>query len=293
MASWEGKSKGTPAGYKIFVWILRRFGIQPAYWLLRVVAFYYFLFSWKTSRAILQFYRQGLGKGRWQALVLLYRNYYRLGQTLIDKVAVMAGLGSHFRHQSQGLEHLETIAAGQHGGILLSAHMGNWEIAGHLLKKLNRKINLVMYDGEHQAIKQYMNSVTGNKSFNVIVIGPDNSHIFKIASALGNNELICMHADRYVAGAKTISTEFLGRSAQFPEGPFLLGAKLRAPVSFVYALKTADKVYSFSASPPKEVYREADNTPQHLLREFVTELEAKVRAHPEQWFNYFPFWDHN
>ncbi|MCC6462372.1 MAG: lipid A biosynthesis acyltransferase [Saprospiraceae bacterium] len=293
MASWEGKSKGTPTGYKIFVWILRRFGIRPAYWLLRVVAFYYFLSSWKTSRAILQLYRQGLGMGLGAALVLLYQNYYRLGQTLIDKVAVMAGLGSHFQNQSQGLEHLETIAAGQQGGILLSAHMGNWEIAGHMLKKLNRKINLVMYDGEHQAIKQYLNSVTGNKSFNIIVISPDNSHIFKIASALGNNELICMHADRYVAGAKTISTAFLGRPAKFPEGPFLLGAKLRAPVSFVYALKTSDTVYSFSASPPKEIYLDADNTPQHLLREFVAELEAKVRAHPEQWFNYFPFWDHN
>ena len=293
MASWEGKSKGTKTGYRIFVWVLRHLGVRPAYFLLRFVSFYYFLVSWKTSRAILQFYRQGLGFGALRALGLLYRNYYRLGQTLIDKVAIMAGLAGHFRSSSEGLENLHAIAAGNRGGILLSAHMGNWEIAGHFLKKLDRKINLVMYDGEHEAIKAYLGSVTGAKSFNVIVISPDNSHIFKIAAALGNNELICMHADRYVAGAKTISYPFLGRPAKFPEGPFLLGTKLRAPVSFVFALKESDTSYRFSASPLKEVYLEPDHSPKRLLAAFVEELEKRARQHPDQWFNYFPFWEEN
>ncbi len=51
MASWEGKSKGTKTGYRIFVWVLRHLGVRPAYFLLRFVSFYYFLVSWKTSRA--------------------------------------------------------------------------------------------------------------------------------------------------------------------------------------------------------------------------------------------------
>lgn len=293
MATWEGKSKGTATGYRIFVRILRSFGIRPAYGLLRVVAFYYFLTSWKTSRAVLQVYRQGLGFGLLRSLGLLYRNYYLLGQTLIDKVAVMAGFAERFGSSSEGLENLETMAAGGKGGILLSAHMGNWEIAGHFLKKLERKINLVMYDGEHEAIKKYLDEVTGPRSFNIIVIRPDNAHIFQMANALGNNELICMHADRFVVGAKTITFPFLGRPARFPEGPFLLGAKLRAPVSFVYALKDGNLSYRFSAGPLKEIYLDADNTPEHLLREYVAELERQVRAHPEQWFNYFPFWADN
>lgn len=291
MASWEGKSKGTRTGYQIFVWILRRFGVRPAYLLLRFVSFYYFLSSWKTSRAILQFYRQGLNMGRLKSLRMLYKNYYRLGQTLIDKVAVMAGFAGSFGSHSEGLENLEAMAAGNKGGILLSAHVGNWEIAGHFLQKLNIRINLVMYDGERQAIKEYLGSVTGARSFNVIVIQPDHSHIFKIANALAANELIGMHADRYLEGNKTLTFPFLGQPAKFPEGPFLLGAKLRVPVSFVFAMKEGETHYRFSASPLITPEQLKDSDPQRLLSAYVAELENKVRKYPEQWFNYYPFWE--
>ena len=293
MASWEGKSKGTQTGYRIFVWVLRRLGVGSAYFLLRFVSFYYYLTSWKTSGAILEFYRQGLGFGRGRALGLLYQNYYQLGQTLIDKVAVMAGLANHYTSESEGEEYLAGMISGGRGGILLSAHVGNWEVAGHFLKKLDRRINLVMFDGERQAIKAYLGSVTSGRSFHVIVIRPDNAHIFEIANALANNELVCMHADRYIQGAKTLTTPFLGRPAKFPEGPFLLGAKLRAPVSFVFALKTSDTHYRFSATPPFDMSRETARKPEALLREYVAELEKKVRKYPNQWFNYFPFWDTN
>ena len=50
MSSWQGKSRGTHLGYRIFVWILKSFGVQPAYFLLRFVAFYYFLFSYTASK---------------------------------------------------------------------------------------------------------------------------------------------------------------------------------------------------------------------------------------------------
>lgn len=288
--TWEGKSKGTRAGYQIFVWILRRFGVRPAYGLLRFVAFYYFLFSRKTSQAILQFYRQGLEMNRLQALGMLYRNYYRLGQTIIDKVAAMAGIATRFQSQSEGLEHLQALAGSGKGGILLSAHVGNWEIAGHFLQQLDIRINLVMFDGERQAIKEYLGSVTGPRAFHVIVIQPDNSHVYQIAAALARGELIGMHADRYLEGSKTLTLPFLGRPARFPEGPFLLAAKLRVPVSFVFALKSDDFSYRFSATPPIQPGSQKETSPEAVLQAYIAAVENKVRAYPDQWFNYFPFW---
>lgn len=288
--AWEGKSKGSRAGYGIFVWILRRFGIRPAYLLLRFVAFYYFLSSWKTSRAVLQFYRQGLQMKKARALRMLYRNYFRLGQTLIDKVAAMAGFADGFRSQSSGLEYLQALASEGKGGLLLSAHVGNWEIAGHFLQKLNVRINLVMYDGEHRHIKEYLNSVTGPRSFHVIVIQPDHSHIYQIAAALARGELIGMHADRYLQGTKTLTLPFLGRPARFPEGPFLLASKLRVPVTFVFAMKAGEMTYRFSATPPIQPQQLKEAGPETILQAYISEVENKAREYPDQWFNYFPFW---
>ena len=51
MPAWQGKSKGNTLGYRIFVSVLKTAGVMPAYFMLRFVALYYFLFSWQTSKS--------------------------------------------------------------------------------------------------------------------------------------------------------------------------------------------------------------------------------------------------
>ncbi|MFN8307309.1 MAG: lipid A biosynthesis acyltransferase [Ferruginibacter sp.] len=291
MSSWQGKSKGTPLGYRIFVWILKNAGLSPAYFLLRFVVFYYFLFSWKASGHIYRLYRHKLGFGPAKSLRYLYRNYYLLGQGLIDKVVMMAGIPNKFSFDFDGEENLRAIAQLKKGGILLSAHIGNWDVAGHLFTRLETPINIVMYDGEHEQIKQYLESVTGKRTMNIILIKDDLSHIYAISEAFVHNELVCMHADRFVEGNKTLSADFLGQPARFPMGPFLLAAKFKVPVSFVFAVKESKLHYHFFASPVKE-YSDADKQAvmRSMLDEYVNEMENKLRAYPEQWFNYYDFW---
>jgi predicted LPLAT superfamily acyltransferase len=291
MPSWQGKSKGTTFGYSIFVAVIKKFGVRPAYALLAIVAFYYFLFSFKTSKIIYGFYRERLHYGRFSSLLKLYRNYYRLGQTLIDKIAIMSGAAVNFTFNFDGEENLRQITALQKGGLLLSAHIGNWEIAGYLLKRLNTRINIVMFDGEHQKIKEYLKSVTGETTAKIIVIKNDLSHIFEINEALKNNELVCMHADRFVEGNKTVETNFLGSPAKFPLGPFLLAAKFKVPVAFVFALKETTFHYHFFSTEAKDYsMHEKDESVAQMLKGFAKAMEEKVKTYPEQWFNYYDFW---
>jgi predicted LPLAT superfamily acyltransferase len=94
-----------------------------------------------------------------------------------------------------------------------------------------------------------------------------------------------------VEGNKTLSADFLGQPARFPMGPFLLAAKFKVPVSFVFAVKESKLHYHFFASPVKE-YSDADKQAvmRSMLDEYVNEMENKLRAYPEQWFNYYDFW---
>ena len=291
MPSWQGKSKGTTLGYSIFVAIIKKLGVRPAYFVLTIVAFYYFLFSHKTSKVIYAFYRRRLQYGRLSSLYKLYRNYYLLGQTLIDKIAIMSGAGENFSFNFDGEENLRNITALQKGGLLLSAHIGNWEIAGYLLKRLNTRINIVMFDGEHQKIKDYLATVTGKSNANIIVIKNDLSHIFEIAEALKKNELVCMHADRFVEGNKTVTASFLGAPARFPSGPFLLASKFKVPVAYVFAMKETTFHYHFSSTGAKDYTAfSRDEVISRMLEDFTREMEMKVKAYPEQWFNYYDFW---
>ena len=292
MSAWHGKSKGTPLGYRIFVWVLKTFGVLPAYFLLRFVVLYYFFFSFKASRQIYRLYRHKLGYGWGASIIKLYKNYFLLGQSIIDKVVVMSGIKNKFSFDFDGEENLRKIASLEKGGILLSAHIGNWDVAGHLFKRLETRINIVLYDGEHEQIKQYLEGVTGKPNVNIIVIRNDLSHIYAISDAFSKNELVCMHADRFMPGNKTLTAKFLGEDARFPMGPFLLASKFKVPVSFVFAVKESKLHYHLSASAIKD-YSVIDKASvmQVMLDDFATEMENKVKQYPEQWFNYYDFWE--
>jgi predicted LPLAT superfamily acyltransferase len=291
MSLWQGKSKGNKAGYQIFIWILKNLGVAPAYFILRFVAFYFFLFSFKANRQIYSLYHHRLGYSRLAAIAKVYRNCYLLGQSIIDKVVVMSGIKNKFTYHFDGEENLREIAALKRGGMLLSAHIGNWDIAGHLLKRLDTRIHIVMFDGEREQIKKYLAGVTGKMSVNIIFIKNDLSHIYEISEAFKNNELVCMHADRFLEGNKTITTDFLGESARFPMGPFVLAAKFKVPVSYVFAVKESSRHYHLFASKVKNYDGvEKKLVMQQMLDEFAKEMEEKVKQYPEQWFNYYNFW---
>jgi predicted LPLAT superfamily acyltransferase len=291
MSTWSGKSKGTTLGYSIFLWILKRGGLKPAYSLLHIVAWYYILFVPAARRPILYLYEKRLGYDRKSSHKLFRKNIFVFGQTLLDKFYTLSTQKNPFKVTRSGGHHLDEMVAAGQGGIIVSAHVGNYEMAGHLLERLHTIVNIVMYDGEDTQIKQYLEQATGPKSFNIIYLKEDMSHIYEMSAALRRNELICLSADRFTPGTRTIEHEFLGRQASFPFGPFALASKLRAPVSIVFALKTGAEKYHFTATPPQIFEGRGTEGAQKMLGAFVAELENKVKEHPEQWFNYYDFWD--
>ena len=286
MSRWDGKTKGSLLGYKIFLFFVKVLGLGFAYRLLKLVTFYYYLFAAKPRKALLNFYGNTLNISGKPALDLVRKNFYIFGQTLLDRAAFLLGKDSNFTHTFENEQYLLDIRNGGKGGILLSAHLGNWETAGNLLKgRITPTINIVMLDAEVESIKKFMDLSTGGSRFKVIPIKNDLSHIISIRNALINNEFVAIHADRFLEGARFIELDFLGRKAKFPYGPFVIASKFEAPVTFVFAAKDGKYSYHLSATAPITQKMK----PEEIARLYVDELERKVRQYPEQWFNYFNF----
>ena len=287
--SWEGKSKGNTLGYRIFIAILRFAGTMPAYLLLGFVAAWYFLFS-SSFRFIYSYFRKRLGYGRLRSLISVYQNYYALGQTIIDKIVVMSGMKVPFTFSFEGENYIEEIMAGGKGGILVSAHAGNYELAAYYFKRLPVKVNIIMVDQERQQIKEYLEKVMNDRQLNIITIKDDFSHIYEISNALKNNELIAIHADRYVEGSKTIAGTLFGGNTRFPIGPFILATTFKVPVSYVFCFKETAKHYHLYATPPVEYKENKQEAIPRALSDYTRELETKLKLYPVQWFNYYDFW---
>lgn len=289
MALWKGKTRGGVSGYSIFIFIIKYTGLFVAYFLLVFVALYYWLFI--PRKHLMYYYRKRLEYSYCSSLLHVYRMYYRFGQVLIDKIATLSGSYKKFTFNFDGEDYLRQMTG---GGMLIGAHMGNWEIASQLLKgRLPVKTNILMFDEEHQRIKDVLDQVMVDKSFRIIPIKQDMSHIYALNQVVKDKELIVMHGDRYVEGSKTREFEFLGKKALFPLGAFLIALKFKLPVTFVFAMKETARHYHFYATAPK-VYENKDKSRDELLnelmRDYIKELESKVRKYPNQFFNFYDFW---
>lgn len=289
--AWEGRSRGTPLGYRIFIWLLRTAGLRAAYGLLRFVSLYYYWFVPAATRPLKSLYRDRLDFDARNTRRLIRRNIYIFGQTLIDKIAVLANVRNRLTFHHEDGHYLDQLVAEGKGGIIVSAHLGNWEVAGHRLQRLDAPINIVMYDGEGEQVKALMERFNSKRSFNIIYIREDLSHIYEMSAALRRNEFICLHADRFRPGNRTMEHDFLGKKALFPAGPFILASKLRAPVCFVFAFKETDTHYHFYAYPPQVYDGRGSEGAVRMLDDYVALLEARLKDYPEQWFNYFDFWN--
>ncbi|MFZ4564790.1 MAG: hypothetical protein ACOYNU_15535 [Bacteroidales bacterium] len=292
MSSWEGKTRGGVLGYKIFVWTLQHLGLGFAYFLLSFVALYFVAASGKAFRAIFQFYHEVMKYNRVKAFFSIYLNYHMFGQILLDKIALLAGFQQKFTFDFEGEEYLRQM---QDGGLLVSAHVGNWEIAGQLLNRLEKKINIILFDAEHQQIKGYLSDVLSSRNVNFIVIRDDFTHLVAIRDALANKEIIAMHGDRFIEGNKTMILDFMGRPAAFPIGPVNMAAKFGVPVSFVFAVKERTSHYHFYATPLHRVaytsnLKQREDNFRNILKVYTAKFEEVLRKYPNQWFNYYNFW---
>ena len=288
MSHWDGKSKGTLLGYKIFVFCIKKLGIKTSYIVLVFVAFYYFLFLKKSNQATFYYFNKRLNFSYFKSKRMVFMSYFTFGQTIIDKIAISAGLRNRFTYEFDGVAILNQLLKEKKGGVLISAHIGNFEIAEHFFGEIDFdcQINLVTTDREHSVIKEYLETVTKKSSIKFIFIKDDLSHIFEINNALSRNELICFTGDRYFEGTKCLTAPILGEEANFPAGPFLIASRLKVPVVFVYVMKEANLHYHLYARKSESAYRDEKT----LLANYIESVESMLKIYPLQWFNYFDFW---
>ena len=282
MNKWSGRTKGSVLGYQIFILLIKKLGVSVAYFLLFFVVPFYYIFLLNVRRNLSKTFINIPNFRHSKIPITIYRNFFNLGKTLIDNFAILTKHSDKYFYSEKGEKYLTNLINNSKSAILISGHIGSWNVAGELLKKQDGIVNVVMFDGEAIKIKKLVKKTLGKSNYKVIEIKDDISHLFKIKTAVDNGELICIHADRYLEGANTITTKLFNKEVQLPMGPFAIVSKLNIPYSFVFCFRESLYRYQFSATKP-----ELSKNPQIIANEFAEILSEKLSKHPEQWFNYF------
>ena len=273
---WSGKTGGLPWMQRSLIVMFRVLPLWLLYGVMALIVPFYMIFNRKGYKAMYRFFRDRLGYGRWKSFWHVYANHFRFGQIILDRFGVYAG--KKYSFVTEGQELMDELEAHPEGFVLLSSHVGNYEIAGYSLKPKSKRFNALVYAGETATVMENRQKMLSQNNMSMIPVREDLSHLFAMNTAIDNGEIVSMPADRIFGSQKAVECMFFGEKARFPMGAFALAAKKNVAMLAVVVMKESYRTYHAYVRGIKNAQDFADN------------LEDIVRKYPTQWFNYFDFW---
>lgn len=286
---WVGTTYGNSWMHRWLIRLLRFFNIKVIYAFVAIFVIPVCLLVNPGRKVIYKYFREIWGLRPVTAFLKTYKNFCLFGQVVVDKFAMYAG--KQFDIEIEGYAHFRNLEEQPEGFIQLSAHVGNYEIAGYTLKAENKRLNALVFGGEKETVMANRTRMFKEANIRMIGIGSDMSHLFEINNALSNGEIVSMPADRMLGSAKQISHTFLGKSASFPAGPFTVATSRSLNVLAVNVMKTSSSSYKIVIAPL--AYDKTAPKKEQMMQlssAYVRELERIVQQYPEQWYNYYDFW---
>ena len=291
--SGTGQLRGGHRGVWFFITALKVLGLRLTY-ILSVPPAIYFSYMSPDVAATMDYHRRVFGKVPWwKRLWLVFKHFFSFGMALIDRTAVLAGKTEKFSYTFDGEEHVRGMLAEGNGVLLLTAHIGNWEAAGQLLTRLDVPVNVTGFDNETSEMRDLLNRSSKVK-FKLIPLTGSPTDTLPLVAALRRGEIVAMLGDRPY-GSPSTPLPFLGDTASFPIGGYVMAAIARAPLVHVFSLREPGGHYRFIGFPPERPHMPPHDQRDSYLREcaarFVANMHTVLKRDPLQWYNFYPFWE--
>jgi predicted LPLAT superfamily acyltransferase len=282
-------------GHGIFYLTLRIVGQPGAYALLIPVVLTYVSASRRIHQLIFPYLQRRFPKHnpveRWQDT---FRICHSFGQILVDRAWLGLSRSARLHCSLDGWDTiLELIEQGK-GLVLLTAHVGNWQVALAHLKDLPVPVYALMHYEEEVVAKHYFDLCGESCPFRIIKTDGFLGGVVEATAAIQRGEVVTIMGDR-LAGGPSATVKFLDSRVRFPAGVYRLAAATGAPVAVLLAAKTGRQSYHlrlwdvFHPSYRNREHREEDLTA--WTNRFSKALEAYVTQFPYQWYNFYDFWN--
>ncbi len=295
---WSGRSRGGAWLFKACVSLLPVVGARGAWLISFVIAACFSLFGGRGQFGMIAYWRR-LRPGAGPALLALlaFRQFASFGRILCDRLLVYLR-PSDFRIEVSGVQRLRALREQGQGCILLSAHLGNWEIASFWLHELASAVgdvHVVMVRDDLEVVQRFTDARMRGGHTKVIDPRDGLGASLAINAALNAGGIVCMLGDRVFGEQPAVAVRFLGGMARFPVGPFHAAALTGTPILVGFLMKTGMRSYLVHVDapwylqlPPRRSERPA--ALRAVVQRWARRLELQVRRYPRQWHNFFDFW---
>lgn len=175
------------------------------------------------------------------------------------------------------------------GVIVLSAHLGNWELGGVVIAASGYPFWVVVLPHKHKYVDNFFNRQRLDKGVNVIPLG---RAVRQSLSVLQENKLLGLVGDRDFTQRGAI-IDFFGKPTYFPVGPAAFALKTGSPIVPGFMVRNSDDTFTLKMEKPINAPAEGKNREEDiagLIRHYKVIIEDYIKKYPEQWYMFRKFW---
>ena len=223
-----------------------------------------------------------------------YRVFWNFAWTIADDVRFKEmRIGPDW--EFAGSEHFEELQSREGGAIILTAHMGNYNLGAHLFAEISdRRIVMVRAPETDPQTREYEEELHGRTAADGLKVGFStraSDLAFDLLEAVQRGEIVAIQGDRVTPGISGLPASLFGKRTQLPAGPFALAMAARVPIYPLFIVRLGRRRYRLIVSKPFEVTRTRDRAEafDRAMQVWTRELEAVVRQGWFQWFTFEPY----
>lgn len=229
------------------------------------------------------------GSSRLANYFRVFRIFSNFGWTLAD-AAVYRLRNPRFDYELAGENYLHELGAAS-GAIVLTAHMGNYDLGAALFaEKFQRPLRMVRAPEPDTLSAQHLDLAlqqAGAGAVKVDYSGEAGPLALDLLNALRNGEIISMQGDRVIGNVAASAVTLFGHEAFIPRGPFILSYVTEKPIYPLFIVRMGFRRYKIITAAPIISLRNDRHREEAIaiaMQNWAQVLQKQVRHHWEQWY---------
>jgi len=224
---------------------------------------------------------------------MVRRLYVRYAKYLVDFTRMNLLKEKHLRRLVlgfEGKEHIDGSIARGKGTLILTAHLGNWEMGGIFLSLMGYSLTVITAPDVEERLHDYRVRLRHEQKIKVVTLDDSLASSIAVLKALQANELVALLGDRDLFG-KGVPVKFFGQKVFFPIGPALLSYLSEAALIPTFVLMDRDNRYRCIAEPPIDLQRSGnrDKDLAENTQRIAAVMEKFIRNYPDQWYTFYDY----
>lgn len=232
----------------------------------------------------------GEGKSSRDREIIAKRVFENLGKNFVETISLPKfnrdNIDKYVR--CQGLDIIDRLIQEKRGGIVLSAHFGNWELLAHYFAIKGYCVNVIARRLRMEYFEVFLDTIRKKHGVNILYRDASAKDVLTL---LKKNEFVGIMPDQDMDSISGVFVDFFGRAAYTPDGPALLNMLTGVPIIPCFIIRKAfgheiviERPLELNLSGEKS--KDVVNTTQR----YTKVIENYIRRFPEQWVWFHERW---